>query len=62
LASAFTSNDGVHLYEGAVLGMRQRILAECAANGLVLPSRFEFASPHTVMTVFWGMHRRGYFG
>lgn len=61
LTSTFASNDGVHHYEGVVLGMRQQILAECAASGLVLPSRFEFASPHTVMTIFWGMHTRGYF-
>lgn len=61
LYSAFSSNDGVHLYEGVALAMRQQILAECARSALVLPARFEFASPNTVMTVFWGMRERGYF-
>lgn len=61
LLSAFVSNDGVHRYDGVVLGMRQRILQEAAHSKLVLPARFEYASPYTIMTVFWGMYQRGYF-
>ena len=61
LDSTFHSNDHVHLYEGAVLGMRQRILAEVASSDLVLPSRFEFASPATIVATFRGMRERQFF-
>lgn len=61
LSSAFASNDGVHRYEGGVLAMRQRILAEAASSDLLLPSRFEFAAPTTIESTFRAMHQRGYF-
>lgn len=61
LTSAFASNDGVHAYEGAVLAMRQQVLREALASDLLLPARFEFASPATITSVFHAMHRRGFF-
>lgn len=59
--STFHSNNGLHNYRGAVLGMRQRILLSAAEKGEPLPANFENFSAAMVVGLFRGMTRVSYF-